>query len=106
DPCEQRVVGAAKYQGVDTGVAHRFQVLAGDPLELRTVGHALLDELDEARACLGGDLQMRRCSERVLVRLRQNGCPGADDAYMTVAGGRDSTAHRRLNHLDDGNPGG
>ena len=97
-------MGAAEHQGVDAGIPHRFQVLAGNSLELRAVRHAVFDELDEAWARLGGDLQMRRSGERVLVRLRQHRRPGADDTHMSVTGSSHSAPDRRLDHLDDGDP--
>ena len=58
DTGEQRIVGTAQHQGVDTGRPHRLEVLAGHALQLRTVGDAVLDELDEAWARPRGDPQV------------------------------------------------
>ena len=56
DAGEQRVVRAAEDQRVDAGRAHRVEVLVRDLQQLRPAGDALLDELDEPRAGLGGEL--------------------------------------------------
>ena len=71
-----------------------------DGEQLVAAGHAGLDEVDEPRARLRGQLDVRRRGERVLVGHRLGGRPGADHADPAGAAGRDRAAGGRVDHLD------
>ena len=94
---------AAEHERVDPGVAQRRQVLLGDGEHLGRVGDTGLDELDEPRAGLGEDRELRVDLEHVLVGARADRAGGADHADPAVARRRHRGAHRGADHLDDRN---
>ena len=98
---EQRVVGAAEDQGVDAGGGERVEVLVRDLHQLRAAGQPGLDELDEPWARPGVQLDVRSGGERVVVRHRLGGRPGADHPDATRPGRGDGAPGRGVDHLDD-----
>ena len=85
-------MGAAEHERVDAGVDERLEVFVGDVDELAAAGHALLDEVDEARARARRQLDVRGRGERVVVGHRLGGRAGADHPDPAVA--RAATARR------------
>ena len=71
-----------------------------DGLELGSAGDALLDEVDEARAHLGGQDDLGSRGEGVLVGEGLGGRVRADHADPTAVGGSDRAAGGGQDHLD------
>ena len=72
-----------------------------DADQLVAAGHARLDEVDEPRADLGRQGDVRGGGERVVVGHRLRRRPGADHADVAGAAGRDRAPGGREDHLDD-----
>ena len=70
--------------------------------QLVAAGDPALHEVHELRAGPGGQGDLRGGGERVVVRHRVGGGPGADHADPAVAGGGHRAPGGGVDHLDDG----
>ena len=98
---EQRVVGAAEDQGVDASIAKRVEVAVRGGQQLGTAGDPGLDEVDERRARLSAEPDVRGGSERVVVRHRRLRRLGADNPDSTGSSRRDGPPGGGKDDLDD-----
>ena len=92
---EERVVRAPEDQRVDARLLQRFQVGGCRSHQLVARGVAAFDELDEQRACLDHDFDVRPLQpERALVGAARNGRLGADqpDVFAILDNGGGATA--------------
>ena len=99
---QQRVVGAAEHERVDSACHHRIEITFDRQVGQFIVEQAFFDQWHEQWAGNAADANMHiERAQRIFIGAAANGCTRPDDADVTITRHRDGSLRPRLNHADN-----